>query len=335
MEPFGFKFWYHLRRGCQAVLGLLDRLEGWASVRVQDYPQELAARHRANIIEVIDRHHMVTHPDEGYYARQYWHWLGGGLEQWAQKSPGVQQPRILDLGCGQGRLTLHLARWAAARGGRVLGVDLSPQALEEARELGMEGGLAEVIEWRAEDILTFLRDQPAASFDAVACLEVLYCLPGYRQALEEVARVLRPGGLLFAGFRPRYFNILSALATNRWRALPKLLSQSEGYPFGPPTWLSWQSVREVREILTGMGFTVNKLWGIGICSGIAGDPLAALAQPSRLSPAKQEALLNVELALAADLADCGRYILAEAQKPANRPEAGRQGDEDRVKSSAL
>jgi hypothetical protein len=98
------------------------------------------------------------------------------------------------------------------------------------------------------------------------------------------------------------------------------LTGSEGYPFGPPTWLAWQSAREVREILTGAGFTVTGLWGIGICSGIAGDPLASLAQPSRLSPAKQEALMEVELALAADLADCGRYILAAAWKTGNNPE---------------
>ncbi len=69
--------------------------------------------------------------------------------------------------------------------------------------------------------------------------------------------------------------------------------------------------------MTGAGFTVTGLWGIGICSGIAGDPLASLAQPSLLSLAKQEALMAVELALAADLADCGRYILAEAWKTAS------------------
>jgi 2-polyprenyl-3-methyl-5-hydroxy-6-metoxy-1,4-benzoquinol methylase len=320
MERLGFKFWYHLRRGCQAALGLLDRLEGWASARLQNYPLELGRRHRANIVSVIQRHHMAAHPDEGYYARQYWHWLGEGLERWAQEGPGTQQPQILDLGCGQGRLTIPLARWAADRGGRVVAVDFSAEVLEEARKLALEEGLAPVIEWREADILTFLQDQPAASYDVVACLEVLYALPGYRQALGEVARVMRPGGVLFAGFRPRYFNLLSALASGRWTALPALLTGSEGYPFGPPTWLAWQSAREVREILTGAGFTVTGLRGIGICSGIAGDPLASLAQPSRLSPAKQEALMEVELTLAADLADCGRYILAAAWKTGNYPE---------------
>jgi 2-polyprenyl-3-methyl-5-hydroxy-6-metoxy-1,4-benzoquinol methylase len=319
MEPLEFKFWYHLRRGCQATLGLLNRLEGWANARVQNYPQELADRHRATIISVTQHHNMATHPDEGYYARQYWHWLRAGLERLAQKGLGTKSPQVLDLGCGQGRLTLPLARWAAARGGRVVGVDVSPNALEEAQKRALGEGLSQVIEWREADILTFLRHQPAASYDVVACLEVLSVIPEYREALGEVARLMRPGGVLFTAFRSRYFFILNALATGRWGALEVLLTASEGYPFGPPIWLTWQRAREVREILTGAGFTITGSWGIGICSGIAGDPLATLAQPSRLSPSKQEALMAVELALAEELADCGRYILAEAWKAGNHP----------------
>ncbi len=94
--------------------------------------------------------------------------------------------RLLDFGCGAGRL----AGWFLDRGARYLGADLSPAMLEIARRRhpGIDfrrlGG--------SEPVL------PADHFDLAVSVTVLQHNP-YREqvaALDELVRVVRPGGLL-------------------------------------------------------------------------------------------------------------------------------------------
>jgi len=91
---------------------------------------------------------------------------------------------LLDLGCGDGAMTRRLA----AAGARVTGAEVDAAAVARA------GSDITVVQARAEE-LPF----PADSFDAVLMLKSLHHVPApsMHQALAEVARVLRPGGLLF------------------------------------------------------------------------------------------------------------------------------------------
>lgn len=63
-----------------------------------------------------------------------------------------------------------------------------------------------------------------------------------------------------------------------------------------------------------LGLHLLNLRGIGVCSGIEGDPLAVIARPSQLSASEQERLMEIECAVAEDYAACGRYILATAER---------------------
>jgi ubiquinone/menaquinone biosynthesis C-methylase UbiE len=101
--------------------------------------------------------------------------------------PGM---RLLDVGCGTGH---QLARWGAS-GYQVAGVDGSAEMLSHARENNPEAELQQADAQR----LPF----PDASFDRVTSIEVLRYLPDPRGSIQEMARVLRPGGLCLATAAP-------------------------------------------------------------------------------------------------------------------------------------
>ncbi|MEI8002473.1 MAG: methyltransferase domain-containing protein [Actinomycetes bacterium] len=92
--------------------------------------------------------------------------------------------RILDAGCGPGG---NGAGFAAH--GDVTGVDLSPDALAFVRDRRPT----------TRPVRASLEALPLAdaTFDVVAAVTVLYCVPDDRTAVHELVRVLRPGGVLF------------------------------------------------------------------------------------------------------------------------------------------
>ena len=99
------------------------------------------------------------------------------------------QDRVLDLGCGVGRLT----RVLAARAGHVTAIDVSPEMLARAQELNPD---LDRVEWVLGDgeTLSGIED---ASHDVVVSHVVLQHIPDPRVQLGYVAefgRVLRPGG---------------------------------------------------------------------------------------------------------------------------------------------
>lgn len=98
--------------------------------------------------------------------------------------------RLLDIGCGTGH---HLAR-LRQRGFNVAGVDGSEEMLAHARANNPD------VEIRRADVedLPF----PSASFDLIICIEVLRYLPDSSRCIQEMARVLRPGGICLATAAP-------------------------------------------------------------------------------------------------------------------------------------
>jgi SAM-dependent methyltransferase len=98
--------------------------------------------------------------------------------------------RVLDAGCGSGQFALALA----ARGARVIGIDLSPEMIRHARQHAWEQ--EREVEWRVGDV-TCLAD-PLAVYDAIHARVLFQLLPDIPSALREFRRVLRPGGRLLA-----------------------------------------------------------------------------------------------------------------------------------------
>ena len=94
---------------------------------------------------------------------------------------------VVDIGCGEGYLTIEAARWAR----RVVGGDRSPAVLARARLLAERRRVANIV-WKRGEI----ERVPAAdaSFDVALLSQTLHHAADPGRALHEAARVLRPGG---------------------------------------------------------------------------------------------------------------------------------------------
>ncbi len=97
--------------------------------------------------------------------------------------------RVLDVGCGTGNVTRQLL----SLGAQVTAADLSPKLLGEvARRLGPNSRL-QLQRLNGTD----LQPLAVASFDLVVTYSVLHHVPDYAALVREMARVVRPGGVVF------------------------------------------------------------------------------------------------------------------------------------------
>ena len=141
-------------------------------------------------------------------------------------------PRVLDCGVGTGALSCALAQVLPAPF-RLDAIDISPGMLERAggrlRDAGLEASL------RQGDMRTLPYD--AGTFDLVMTGHVLEHLADPGPALGEMARVLKPGGLLIACLTRR--SPLGAWVQLKWRTHRVTAGQAE-------SWLSEAGLEGVR-----------------------------------------------------------------------------------------
>ena len=108
--------------------------------------------------------------------------------------PLVSGQNCLDVGCGEGR---HSLAAYLRPGVDVVGLDLSDEDLATANTR-----IADMEVFDPEGSVRFMRGDatrlpfPDHSFDRVICSEVLEHIPNYLNVIEELVRVLKPGGKL-------------------------------------------------------------------------------------------------------------------------------------------
>lgn len=106
---------------------------------------------------------------------------------------------LLDVACGTGNLAIP----AAKRGAAVTGVDIAPNLLVQARERAAAEGLTITFDEGDAEALPY----PNASFDVVVTMFGAMFAPRPELVASELARVLKPGGLLaMANWNPASFS---------------------------------------------------------------------------------------------------------------------------------
>jgi trans-aconitate 2-methyltransferase len=120
---------------------------------------------------------------------------------------------IADLGCGPGNLTRILTeRWPAAK---VVGLDNSPEMLEQARTLACPGRL----DFVEADIASWSPEQP---IDLVISNAALQWVPDHATLVNRLVKMLAPGGTLAIQMpvlfeNPAHIAIEATTADSRWQ----------------------------------------------------------------------------------------------------------------------
>jgi len=193
--------------------------------------------------------------------------LGLPLVDWLAPRPGE---RILDLGCGDGVLTLELQR----RGALVQGLDASPAMVAAARARGLTVDLG--------DGASFTTDTP---FDAVFSNAALHWMTRPEAVIAAVTRALRPGGR-FVGEFGGAGNVARITAALGQELARRGLEISAFWPWYFPT------AEEYRALLEAGGLTVRRIERferptplptglIGWLETFAGPLLVQIPEPER------------------------------------------------------
>lgn len=139
----------------------------------------------------------------GVYAQIHRDRLATALD-WIDSLSIAPHSEVLDIGCGAGLMSLALAQ----RGFRVHAIDSVEAMVEQARRHAMESGIANLLTVTIGDV--YAPGFEDETFDLVVALGVIPWLERPELAIQEMARVTRPGGyvILTADNRARLNNLL-------------------------------------------------------------------------------------------------------------------------------
>jgi ubiquinone/menaquinone biosynthesis C-methylase UbiE len=143
------------------------------------------------------RHHArvewnAAAPGWKKYGKDMLKWMAPISDQLIRSTGITSGQTVLDVATGTGQPALTIAKIVGPNG-RVVGVDLSPEMLEVAKEEAAFQGLTNVVVFQVvkDENLSMFSDN---TFDSVVCRNGLMFMPDPVKALKAFFRVLKPGG---------------------------------------------------------------------------------------------------------------------------------------------
>lgn len=195
--------------------------------------------------------------------------------KWAGVDSGPPPASVLDVGCGIGGSSRHIARKYGSEG---VGITLSPVQADRANALSQAQGLGERLRFEVADALAmpFADD----SFDLVWSMESGEHMPDKRQFVSELARVCKPGGrVIIVAWCHRDLEAGEAALSRREEKLLRRINRAYYLP-------RWCSVADYRSLAAEAGLvdvraddwtkSVRRFWRAVIASSFRPSSLVGL-----------------------------------------------------------
>lgn len=171
-----------------------------------------------------------------------------GRLKWFDRHIDWQGKDVLDLGCAGG----FMAEALAERGAHVTGIDPASDAIDAARDHARAGKLRIAYDVGVGEALPY----DDASFDAVVCVDVLEHVADLHRVLSEIARTMRPGGLLL-------FDTINRNPLARLASITIAEDMLRLLPRGTHDPAMFIKPKELRAAFQGIGLVPGPITGLG------------------------------------------------------------------------
>ncbi len=171
-----------------------------------------------------------------------------GRLKWFDRHIDWQGKDVLDLGCAGG----FMAEALAERGAHVTGIDPASDAIDAARDHARAGKLRIAYDVGVGEALPY----DDASFDAVVCVDVLEHVADLHRVLSEIARTMRPGGLLL-------FDTINRNPMARLASITIAEDMLRLLPRGTHDPAMFIKPKELRAAFQGVGLVPGPITGLG------------------------------------------------------------------------
>ena len=184
-------------------------------------------------------HHPALKETGAYYLKK----IFLVLEEFKDQK---ENAKIVDLGCQAGRMVIPILQ---AGFKHVCGVDISGMKLQalrrNLRDLSLSADLQKM------DLRDYVARCPSESVDVMISIETLYLCLNFESLIQDMVRVLKPGGYVIATFKTKSYFFTELILKNELEKARFVVQTSEGEV--KDLGRNWQTQKELLSLLKTLG----------------------------------------------------------------------------------